>query len=72
VALALLVAARFDVEAQQGLGVRRAQVVPPVTVVDGEAVEAIGVRPRTLLVLGDCFDRAGRSATSVLISPESA
>ena len=32
---------RFEVEAEQRLGVRRPQVEPPVAEVDGEAVEAV-------------------------------
>ena len=64
---------RLDVEAQQRFGVGRPQVEPPVPVVDGEAVGAVDGRP-----LGRRSARppprptpAG-SATSVLISPESA
>ena len=65
--VAFVAGRRFEVQPQQRLGVRRAQVEPPGAAVDREPVEAIAGRPanssatRSMTAVG--------SSTWVLISP---
>ena len=69
----LVVGPGLDVEPQQRLGVGRPQVVPPVAVVHGQAVEPVdGAARRPPRGRPPPRRRPPGSATSVLISPESA
>ena len=69
------VVGRLDVEPEQGLGVGRPQVEPPVAPVHGQAVQPVGgpsAPPAASTSAAMSSTAWAGSSTTVLISPESA